>query len=67
VKYSHAQVIKVFESSDGTARVELLGRNDGFYEYRAYVERYEGAALLVGYLQIQNRTRGVKYEQHQSE
>jgi hypothetical protein len=42
VKYLHAQIINVFESSDGKARVNVLKRNDGLFEFRAYVERYEG-------------------------
>jgi hypothetical protein len=41
VTYIHAQIIKVIESSDRKARVEVLKRNDGLFEFRASVECYE--------------------------
>jgi hypothetical protein len=41
MKYLHAQIINEFVSSDGKARVDVLKRNDGLFEFRAYVERYE--------------------------
>jgi hypothetical protein len=41
VTYVHAQILKALKSSDGKAKVDFLGRNDGFYEYRAYVEKHE--------------------------
>ena len=34
--YVHAQIIKVLESSNGLAKVEILHRDDGRYEYRAF-------------------------------
>jgi hypothetical protein len=40
VTYIHAKVISKFEGSDGKTRVDLLERNDGLFEFRAYVERY---------------------------
>jgi hypothetical protein len=39
--YAHAKIIKVLEACDGKARVNILERKDGLYEFRAYVERYE--------------------------
>ena len=39
--YRHAQIINVLKSDDGKVRVDLLERNDGLFEFRAYVERYE--------------------------
>jgi hypothetical protein len=41
VSYLHAKVIKVLESSNHKIRVEVLERNDGLFEFRAYVERFE--------------------------
>jgi hypothetical protein len=41
VSYLHAKVIKVFESSNHKVRVEVLERNDGLFEFRAYAERFE--------------------------
>jgi len=41
VQYIHAKVTKVLDSSDRKTRVNVLARNDGLFEFRAYVERYE--------------------------
>ena len=41
MQYIHAKVTKVLDSSDGKTRVTILARNDGLFEFRAYVERYE--------------------------
>jgi hypothetical protein len=41
VTYRHAQIISVLKSDDGKVRVDVLERNDGLFEFRAYVERYE--------------------------
>ena len=40
MSYLHAKVIKVFESNH-KVRVEVLERNDGLFEFRAYAERFE--------------------------
>jgi hypothetical protein len=44
--WSHAKSIKEFERADGKARLFILARNDGLYEYRGEVEvvgdEYEG-------------------------
>ena len=34
--YVHAQIIKVLKSRDGLAMVDILHRDDGLYECRAY-------------------------------
>jgi hypothetical protein len=39
--YIHADVLKVIHSPDARAKVDFLRRNDGLYEYRAYVERLD--------------------------
>jgi hypothetical protein len=39
--WTHAKSIKMIERADGKARVDILERNDGLYEYR-------GAAEIVG-------------------
>ena len=39
--YLHADVVKIITSADGKARVELLRRHDGLFEYRACVELVE--------------------------
>ncbi|MDR3465198.1 MAG: hypothetical protein P4M07_04560 [Xanthobacteraceae bacterium] len=44
MEYAHAKIRKVFESSDRKARVNVLERQDGLFEFRAYVERYEEGA-----------------------
>lgn len=48
MKYIHAQIINVLESSDKKARVEILKRNDGLFEFRAYVQRHEDAPYQEG-------------------
>jgi hypothetical protein len=44
--WTHAKGIKVIDRADGKAKVYILARHDGFYEYRAYLEiqgtEYEG-------------------------
>jgi hypothetical protein len=44
--WKHAKSIKVFERTDGKARLHILARNDGLYEYRGEAEfvgdEYEG-------------------------
>jgi hypothetical protein len=41
VSYLHAKIINVFESSNRKVRVDVLERNDGLFEFRAYAERFE--------------------------
>jgi len=41
LSYSHAKVINVYEGSDRQTRVDILARDDGFFEYRAYTQRFE--------------------------
>jgi hypothetical protein len=36
--WTHAKSIKTIERADGKARVYILERNDGLYEYRGEVE-----------------------------
>ena len=43
LSYVHADVVKIITSADGKAQIALLRRNDGLYEYRAYVERVDDA------------------------
>jgi hypothetical protein len=44
--WTHAKSIKVIDRADGKAKVCVLARHDGFYEYRAEAEiqgdEYEG-------------------------
>ncbi len=44
--WMHAKSIKTIERADGKARIFILERNDGFYEYRGEAEivgdEYEG-------------------------
>lgn len=46
--YIHAKIINAFESNDGKVRVDLLQRNDGLFEFRAHVERYEDGGPYDG-------------------
>jgi hypothetical protein len=39
LKYVHADIVKIIHSTDGSAKIEFLRRNDGLYEYRGYIER----------------------------
>jgi hypothetical protein len=39
--YRHAKILKVFESDDRKARVELLERKDCLYEFKSLVERWD--------------------------
>jgi hypothetical protein len=48
VTYIHAKIVSVFDTSDGKARVDLLERNDGFFEFRAYAEHYESGGPYEG-------------------
>jgi hypothetical protein len=36
--WTHAERVKVIDRTDGKARVYILARHDGFYEYRAEAE-----------------------------
>lgn len=36
--WTHAESIKVIERGDGRARVYILARHDGFYEFRGVTE-----------------------------
>ncbi len=36
--WTHAKTIKVIERADGKAKVYVLARHDGFYEYRGEAE-----------------------------
>jgi hypothetical protein len=38
MKWTHAKSIKTCERADGKARLYILARNDGLYEYQAEVE-----------------------------
>ena len=44
--WTHAKSIKVIDRADGKAKVHILARHDGFYEYRGEAEiqgdEYEG-------------------------
>ena len=41
--YIDADIVKTLHSAEGGAKIEfLLRRSDGLYEYRGYVERFEG-------------------------
>jgi hypothetical protein len=44
--WTHAKSIKVIDRADGKAKVYILARHDGFYEYRGEAEiqgdEYEG-------------------------
>ena len=44
--WTHAKAVSVIESADGKARVYILERHDGFYEYQGEAEivgdEYEG-------------------------
>jgi len=44
--WTHAKRIKVIDRADGKAKVYILARHDGFYEYRGEAEiqgdQYEG-------------------------
>jgi hypothetical protein len=40
LRYAHADIVKMIHSADGGAKVYFLRRNDGFYEYRGYIERH---------------------------
>jgi hypothetical protein len=35
-------------SNDGKTRVDLLKRNDGLFEFRAYIERHETSGSREG-------------------
>ena len=39
--YVHAEIIRKILSADGKAKVDLLKRHDGLYEFRTYVARIE--------------------------
>jgi len=36
--WTHAKSVKILEREDGKARLYILARNDGLYEYRAEAE-----------------------------
>lgn len=38
MEYLHAKVVKVLENGDGKARLNILERRDGLFEFRSYVE-----------------------------
>ena len=48
MKYIHAKVIKVIEKDDRKSRVNILERNDGHFEFRAYVEQSDDGPYASG-------------------
>lgn len=46
--YVHAEIIKVLKSLDGNSELEILHRNDGFFEYRAHIMKVEVDGPLAG-------------------
>ena len=48
MKYLHAKVIKVLENADSKSRVNILERNDGLFEFRAYIERSDDGPYSSG-------------------
>ena len=40
--YIHAETVREVLSPDRKAKVDILARDDGLYEFREYVERIEG-------------------------
>jgi hypothetical protein len=38
MKWTHARAIKEFQRPDGNAKIYILERNDGLYEYRGFAE-----------------------------
>jgi hypothetical protein len=48
MKWTHAHSIKVIERADGKAKVYILERNDGLYEYRGFAEFNEDGETYWG-------------------
>jgi hypothetical protein len=48
MRYAHAKVIKLLEDGDRKARVNILERNDGLFEFRAYEERNDDGPYASG-------------------
>ena len=48
MKYTNAQVTNAFVSSDGKVRVNVVERNDGLFQFHAYVERHEASGPYEG-------------------
>ena len=48
MQYVHANVVKLFEKGDRKSRVEILERNDGKFEFRAFEERIDDGPYAPG-------------------
>lgn len=48
MEYGYAKVIKVLEAVDGKSRVNILERNDGLFEFRAYIEKSDDGPYSSG-------------------
>lgn len=48
MKWTHAHSIKVIERPNGKAKVYILERDDGLYEYRGYAEFDEDGYVYWG-------------------
>jgi hypothetical protein len=48
MKYTNARITKEFVTSDGKARVDVVERNDGLFQFHPYVERYEASGPYEG-------------------
>ena len=60
MSYTHAKIVKVLKSSTGDAELEILHRNDGFFEYRGYVRKIEIDGPYVGeYFWIPSEHSGI--------
>ena len=48
MEYVHAKIVKVIEKGDGKSKVNVLERNDGLFEFRAYVEQHDDGPYSSG-------------------